>query len=87
MSEDLGNLSDLLDPDQTDQERLFGLVASLANLLDRDLVVETVARVLGIHPVIDGDCVIFDDLEIRFGRDGRVASVSRTIDGSAHSPN
>lgn len=65
-----------------DQEQLFGLVASLANLLDKDLVVETMESVLGIVPVHDGDCVIFDDLAIRFGEDDRVKSVFRTIDGS-----
>lgn len=65
-----------------DQDRLFGLVASLANLLDKDLVVETMQSVLGIEPVHDGDCVIFDDLAIRFGEDNRVKSVYRTIDGS-----
>ena len=65
-----------------DSERLFGLVASLANLLDRDLVIETMESVLGITAVHDGDCIIFDDLAIRFGSDGRVKSVSRTIDGS-----
>lgn len=65
-----------------DQDRLFGLVASLANLLDKDLVVETMQSVLGIEPVHDGDCVIFDDLAIRFGQDNRVKSVYRTIDGS-----
>jgi len=66
----------------SDQERLFGLVANLANLLDKDLVVETMQSVLGIEPVHDGDCVIFDDLAIRFGKDGRVKSIFRTIDGS-----
>lgn len=65
-----------------DQERLFGLVASLANLLDKDLVVETMQSVLGIEAVHDGDCVIFDDFAIRFGEDDRVRSVFRTIDGS-----
>ena len=65
-----------------DSERLFGLVASLANLLDRDLVIETMESVLGITAVHDGDCIIFDDLAIRFGSDGRVKSVFRTIDGS-----
>ena len=65
-----------------DQERLFSLVASLANLLDRDLVVETMQSVLGIDPVRDGDCVVFDDLAIQFGKDNRVKSVFRTIDGS-----
>jgi len=65
-----------------DQERLFGLVASLANLLDKDLVVETMQSVLGIEAIHDGDCVIFDDFAIRFGEDGRVRSVFRTIDGS-----
>ena len=71
-----------LDDHMTDQERLFSLVASLANLLDRDLVVDTIASVLGIEPVHDGDCVIFEDLAIRFGPDDRVASIFRTIDGS-----
>ena len=65
-----------------DQERLFSLVASLANLLDKDLVVETMQSVLGIEPVHDGDCVRFDDLEIQFGQDDRVKSITRTIDGS-----
>jgi len=65
-----------------DQERLFSLIASLANLLDKDLVVETMQSVLGIVPVHDGDRVIFDDLEIQFGQDNRVKSITRTIDGS-----
>ena len=65
-----------------DSERLFGLVANLANLLDRDLVIETMESVLGITAVHDGDCIIFDDLAIRFGSDGRVKSVFRTIDGT-----
>jgi hypothetical protein len=38
--------------------------------------------VLGITAVHDGDCVIFDDLAIRFGSDDRVKSVFRTIGGS-----
>lgn len=66
-----------------DSERLFMLVASLANLLDRALVIETMESVLGIPAVHDGDCVIFADLAIRFGSDDRVKSVFRTIDGSA----
>ena len=66
-----------------DSERLFGLVASLANLLDRTLVVETMESVLGVTAVHEGDCVIFDDFAIRFGSDDRVKSVFRTIDGSA----
>lgn len=65
-----------------DSERLFGLVASLANLLDRELVIETMESVLGITAVHDGDCIIFDDFAIRFGSDGRVKSVFRTIDGT-----
>jgi hypothetical protein len=66
-----------------DSERIFALVASLANLLDKALVIETMESVLGITGVEDGDCVIFDDLAIRFGNDGRVKSVFRTIDGTA----
>ncbi len=67
-----------------DSERLFGLVASLANLLDRTLVVETMESVLGVTAVHEGDCVIFDDFAIRFGSDDRVKSVFRTIDGSGN---
>ncbi len=66
-----------------DSDRLFTLVASLANLLDRALVIETMESVLGVKAVHDDDCVIFDDLAIRFGKDDRVKSVFRTIDGSA----
>jgi hypothetical protein len=66
-----------------DSERLFGLVASLANLLDRTLVVETMESVLGVTAVHEGDCVFFDDFAIRFGSDDRVKSVFRTIDGPA----
>ena len=73
---------DALHAHRSDQDRLFELVASLANLLDRELVIETMETVLGIEHVSDGDCVIFDDLTIRFGADGRVKSVFRTIDGS-----
>ena len=65
-----------------DSDRLFALVASLANLLDRALVIETMESVLGVKATQDGDCVIFDDLAIRFGKDDRVKSVFRTIDGS-----
>ena len=67
-----------------DSERLFALVASLANLLDEEMVVETMESVLGIVAVHDNDCVIFNDLAIRFGSDGRVKSVFRTIDGSGN---
>lgn len=66
-----------------DSDRLFTLVASLANLLDRAMVIETMESVLGIEAIHDDDCVIFDDLAIRFGKDDRVKSVFRTIDGSA----
>lgn len=66
-----------------DSDRLFTLVASLANLLDRALVIETMESVLGVKAVLDDDCVVFDDLAIRFGKDDRVKSVFRTIDGSA----
>ena len=42
-----------------DQDRLFGLVASLANLLDKDLVVETMQSVLGIYARETGQGMIF----------------------------
>ena len=61
------------------QDRLFQLVAALANLLDRGQVVATVENVLGIKGVSNGDCVVFDDIEVRFGADGRVKSVYRVV--------
>ena len=81
-SEDRQQWLDALHAHHSDQDRLFSLVAGLANLLDRRQVVETIGSVLGITPVEDGDSVMFDDLTIRFGADGRVKSVFRTIDGS-----
>ena len=66
----------------TEQDRLFALIAALGNLLERDVIVETVAMLLDIEPVDDGDCVRFGDVAIRFGPDNRVQSIYRTIDGT-----
>jgi len=65
-----------------DRDRLFQLIAALANLLDRDIVIETVAGLLKTQPVVDGDSVAFGDVAIRFGADNRVRSVYQIIDGS-----
>lgn len=64
-----------------EQERLFQLIASLANLLDREIVVETMQSILGIEPVNHEDCVLFGDLSVKFGDNGRVVGIYRTIDG------
>ena len=64
-----------------DQERLFQLIASLANLLDREIVVETMQTILGIEPVDQGDCVLFNDLTVKFNDNGRVIGIYRIIDG------
>lgn len=66
-----------------EQERLFQLIASLANLLDREIVVETMQTILGIDPVDEGDCVLFGDLTVKFGSSGKVIGIYRTIDGEA----
>lgn len=66
----------------TEQDRLFALIAALGNLLERDVIVETVAMLLETEPVNDGDCVLFGDVAIRFGPDNRVRSIYRTIDGT-----
>ena len=66
----------------TEQDRLFQLIAALANLLDRDNVTETVRKILDIEPVESDDCVVFGDIAIRFGADNRVKSVYKTIDGT-----
>jgi hypothetical protein len=64
-----------------EQERLFQLIASLANLLDREIVVETMQTILGIEPVDQGDCVLFNDLTVKFNDNGRVIGIYRIIDG------
>ncbi len=69
-----------------EQERLFQLVASLANLLDREIVVETLQSILGIEPVESDDCVLFQNLAVKFGENGRVIGVYRTIDGTMDPP-
>lgn len=65
----------------TEQERLFTLIAALGNLLDREVVVETVAELLSTKPVDHGNVVRFGDFAIQFGSDNRVAGMYRTIDG------
>lgn len=65
-----------------DQERLFQLVASLANVLDRDMVVQTIESLLDTKSTDKGDCVVFGDLAIRFDADDNIKSVYRTYDGS-----
>jgi hypothetical protein len=66
-----------------ERDRVFQLVASLANLLDKSMIVETMTSVLGTEPVEVGDCILFDGLSIKFGNDGRVIGLSQTFDGSA----
>lgn len=63
-----------------EQEKLFELIASLANLLDREIVVQTVRSILGITPVDDGDCVRFDNLSMKFDDRGKIIGIYRTID-------
>ena len=64
------------------RDRVFQLVASLANILDKPMVIETMKSVLGIEPVEVDDCILFDDLSIKFGDDGRVIGLYQTFDGS-----
>ena len=64
------------------RDRVFQLVASLANILDKPMVIETMKSMLGIEPVEVDDCIIFDDLAVKFGEDGRVIGLYQTFDGS-----
>lgn len=75
-------MAEALHAQHIDQERLFQLIAALANCLDRDAVIGTMQTMLAIEPVEKGDCVQFDDVAVRFGDDGRVKSLYRVIDGS-----
>ena len=65
-----------------DQERLFQLVALLANMFDRTRVVQTLESLLETKSRDLGDCVVFGDLAIRFDADDNIKSVYRTYDGS-----
>lgn len=65
-----------------EQEKLFQLIASLANLLDREIVVETIRSILGIEPVEQGDCVLFDNLSMKFDDRGKIIGIYRTIDSA-----
>ena len=64
------------------QEKLFQLIAALANCLDRSFVVETMQDTLGVNPIEKGDCVLFNNIAVRFGEDDRVKSLYKVIDGS-----
>lgn len=65
-----------------EQERLFQLIASLANLLDKEIVVETIHSILGIAPVEKDDCVLFDNLSMKFDDRGKIIGIYRTIDST-----
>ena len=65
-----------------EQEKLFQLIAALANCLDRDIVIETIQCILGIDPIEKYDCVFFDDIVVGFDEEGRVKSLYRVIDGT-----
>jgi hypothetical protein len=65
-----------------EQERLFRMIAALGNCLDRNAVIETMQRILGVDPVENDDGVLFDDIAVSFDKDGRVKGLYRVIDGS-----
>ncbi len=75
-------LNEVLCDQHLDRDRLFEIVASLANLLDKPMFVETMKSVLGVEPVEVEDCVLFDDLTIKFNSDGRVVGLYQTLDGT-----
>lgn len=75
-------LIDAIHEQNLERDRLFQLVAALANCLDRDVVVDIMHSHLGIEPVDDGDSTVFDDIVVKFDANGRVTSIYRIIDGS-----
>jgi hypothetical protein len=74
--------NETLDAKDEEQERLFRLIASLANCLDRRMAIETVQHFLRIDPIEIGNCVFFDDIAVGFNASGRVNSLYRVIDGT-----
>lgn len=80
--EEKRRLIEAIDEQNLERDRLFQLVAALANCLDRDVVVEIMQSNLGIEPVTNGDTTVFDDIAVRFNIEGRVTSICHVIDGS-----
>jgi len=80
--EETRHLVDAIHEQNLERDRLFQLIAALANCLDRDVVVEIMQSHLGIEPVTDGDSTMFDDIAVRFNNDGRVTSICQVIDGT-----
>jgi len=72
--------NEMLGDQHLERDRLFQLVAGLANIMDKAILVETMKSVLGIEPVEMEDCILFDDISIRFGDDGRVIGICHTLD-------
>jgi len=66
---------------KNEREKLFLLIAGLANLLDRSVIIETLERLLAATAEDNGDTVFFGDVGVAFGDDGRVKSVFQTFDG------
>ncbi len=75
------NLIEALHEQNVERERLFRLIAALAGLLNREVIVETVATILNREAIDNGDCVVFGDIAISFGADNKVKSVYQTVDG------
>lgn len=80
--EEKRRLIEAIDEQNLERDRLFQLIAALANCLDRDVVVEIMQSNLGIEPVTNGDTTVFDDIAVRFNIEGRVTSICHVIDGS-----
>ena len=82
--EQTSRLIEALHAQNLEQEKLFQLIAALANCLERDIIIETMQCILGIDPIEKYDCVLFGDIAVGFGEDGRVKSLYRVIDGSTN---
>lgn len=79
-------LTEAIEEHDSEQDRLFRLVAALANCLDRQVVIETMQQILGVTAVDEGDCVIFGNITVTFDQNGRVKGLYRVIDGSERAP-
>jgi hypothetical protein len=63
-----------------EQEWLFQLIVSLANFLDRNIVVASMRTILKIEPVDNGDRLLFGDLTVEIGESGKVLGICRNND-------
>ena len=61
---------------------LLRVIIRLCNSLEKGVILEAFETGLGKSPEPRDDCVLFDDLALRFTVNGRLADIFRVIEGT-----